>query len=320
MSRKSVLASLLFSEIEHDVEKADIAILNQETILGGTEYGLSSYPCFNSPQEVGDAEVDAGFDVVLCATNHALDIGAKGIYSELNYWRTNHPEIGCLGIHDSYENQNQIYVKEVNGIKIAILNYTFGTNGIKMPSSEQYLVDYLEEERIRNDVASAKELADFVMVSPHWGIEYHHEIDGSQVDWTNLFLECGVDLVIGTHPHCIQPIEVLEREDGHKMLVYYSLGNYVNGTNEDGDKIIQRVVGGMAKVTVRKYEDGTVGISYYTVVPLICHFGVKEEYKVYKLEDYTDELAQANLIKLQAPSFSRQACVDIIKQVWPATE
>ncbi|MBQ9437318.1 MAG: CapA family protein, partial [Lachnospiraceae bacterium] len=165
----------LFENVLSEVQGADLAIVNQETILGGSELGgYTGYPTFNSPYEVGDAEAKAGFDVVLFATNHALDRGAKGIENCLAFWRDYHPEIMITGIHDSEEDQNQIRVLEKNGIKIAILNYTYGTNGIQMPKGKPYLVDYLSEARIREEAAKAKEIADFVIVCPHWGTEYSH--------------------------------------------------------------------------------------------------------------------------------------------------
>lgn len=170
----------LFANVKSDIESAYIAIANQEVILGGRDLGLSGYPAFNGAFEVGDSLVNSGFDVILHATNHALDKGKQGIINCINYWRTNHPEISFLGINDSSEMQDSICVKEVNGIKIAILNYTYGTNGISMPSDMPYAVNLLDKEKIARDIELAKTQSDFIVVCPHWGIEYTNEFNREQ--------------------------------------------------------------------------------------------------------------------------------------------
>lgn len=143
----------LFENIKEDIKAYDVAIVNQEVILGGVELGLSGYPTFNGAYEVADAIANAGFNVVLHATNHTLDKGKKGVFNTMNYWETNYPEIAVLGMNKSKEEQdNNIYVYEKDGIKIAFLNYTYGTNGIKPPSDMPYIVNYLDREKIEQDV------------------------------------------------------------------------------------------------------------------------------------------------------------------------
>ena len=207
-----------FANVRDEIEAADIAIVNQEVILGGRDIGLSGYPSFNGAFEVGDAIADAGFDIVLHATNHTIDRGSQAVRNYLNFWETEHPEIAVLGIHGSAEDQSNIYVREENGIKIAFLNYTYGTNGISIPSDMPYCVDLLERDRLVNDIAKAEEMADFTVVLPHWGTEYVLEPDADQEYWTQIMFDCGVDLVIGTHPHVIEPVEMIETEE-HSMLV-----------------------------------------------------------------------------------------------------
>lgn len=306
---------------EHTLEEslaADIAIVNQEVILGGAELGISGYPSFNAPYEVGDALVAAGFDVVLHATNHALDKGKKGLVNCLSFWETTYPEMTVLGIYDSEEEQQNIFVIEKEGIRIAILNYTYGTNGIAMPKDMPFAVDMLTETKVRKDLELANQLADFVIVCPHWGTEYRLQPDSSQKKWTGLFLEYGVDLVLGTHPHVIEPIEWLTNETtGERMLVYYSIGNYVNWTSGKGEGIANRMVGGMAKVTIRVDETGNAFISEYGVDPVVCHLEKKTNgITVYLLEEYTKELAEQNAIRTQDEKFSLQYCVDLCDKVW----
>ncbi|MCR4896076.1 MAG: CapA family protein [Lachnospiraceae bacterium] len=306
------------NEAEH-IAAADLALVNQEVIIGGEALGVSGYPAFNAPTQIGDALVDAGFDVICQATNHALDKGKRGILNDLAYWEEAHPEIAVLGIQDTPEEQEEIRLYEQNDITVAILNYTYGTNGIPLPEDMPYAVDLLEESRVRSDLQRAEELADFTVVVPHWGTEYRLSPDSMQEKWTRIFLEEGADLVLGAHPHVIEPVEwVGTEEDPEQMLVYYSLGNFVNWTSGTGDGTANRMVGGMAEVTIgRDPVTGEVEITDYGIRALVCHVrsgigGVT----VYDLADYTDALAGENEILKQDGHFSRDYCVDLCDNVW----
>ncbi len=308
----------LFANVKSEIESADLALVNQEVILGGTELGLSGYPAFNGAYEVGDALVEAGFDVILHATNHSLDKGKTGLLNCISFWKTNYPDIGVLGIQLSKDEQNTIYVKEVNGIKIAILNYTYGTNGIPLPSDMPYAVNLLDREKVSSDVAKAKENADFIIVCPHWGTEYIHGISSYQQEWAEYFTSLGVNLVLGTHPHVIEPVEWIEAENGvGGTLVYYSIGNFINATNETGDGVGDRMLGALAKVTIKKNSDGTVSIADYGVCPVVTHMktGVGQ-ITTYRLQDYTEILASENEILYQDSGFSYQHCVNLCREVF----
>lgn len=307
----------LFQEVGKDIQKADLALVNQETILGGEELGISSYPCFNSPYEVGDAEAKTGFDVILQATNHALDVGAQGILNDIYFWENRYPYISCLGIYDSQEDQdNDIFVYEKDGIKISILNYTYGTNGIELPSGMPFAVNYMKKEQMKRDIAKAKSMSDFVIVCPHWGTEYRLTEDESQKKWTQFFLEEGVNLVIGAHPHVIEPVKWVRNDAGQEMLVYYSLGNFVNGTENTDGSPADRMIGGMAEVTIGYNEYGAVSVLDYGVEPIVCHMAEGSEYTVYYLKDYTEELAQKNIAKTLDADFSLEYCNNLVNQVW----
>lgn len=308
----------LFANTRDEIQAADLALVNQEVIIGGEELGISGYPAFNAPYAVGDALTDAGFDVVCHGTNHALDKGKKGLVNCLSFWESNYPEIGVLGIHGTAQDQEEIYIYEQDGIRIAILNYTYSTNGVAMPSDMPFAVDMLEEEKVLEDLRRAEELADFTIVCPHWGTEYRLEADSFQKKWTKLFLENGVDLVLGTHPHVIEPIEwKTDEETGHEMLVYYSLGNFVNWTSGIGEGIANRMVGGMAQVTIGLDESGEAFIKEYGVMPLVAHLeeGVNGV-TVYPLDEYTDELARSNRIVVQDSAFSLQYCEELCEKIW----
>ena len=308
----------MFENIKSDVQEAEIAIVNQEVILGGKELGLHGYPSFNGAFEVGDALVDAGFNVILHATNHSLDRGKTALLNCLNFWKTTYPNVGVLGIFDSQESyDNDIYVYEQDGVKIAILNYTYGTNGIALPDGMPYAVAMLEEEKVVSDIQKANEIADFVVVCPHWGVEYQHEQNSDQEYWADLFMENGVDLVIGTHAHYIQPVEMLTDEAGNQMLVYWSLGNFINSTSGTGAGTSDRMVGAMAEVTVAKSEEGEIYIKDYGVEPLVTQllYG-PQEITTYKLADYTEELAVNNKVIEKDSAFSLEYCQNLCKEVF----
>ncbi|MCM1045825.1 MAG: CapA family protein [Candidatus Gastranaerophilales bacterium] len=310
--------SPIFANLTEEIGGADLALVNQEVIIGGEELGISGYPAFNAPCEIGDALVEAGFDVVCHATNHALDKGKRGLLNCLAFWGTQYPDMAVLGIAESQAERDEIYVYEQDGIKIAILNYTYGTNGIALPEDMPYGVNLLQEEQVLSDLQRANQEADFVIVCPHWGTEYNLGISAEQERWTQIFLENGVDLVLGTHPHVIEPIEWVEDADsGRETLVYYSLGNFVNWTSGQGDGVANRMVGGMAQVTVGQNEQGDVCVVDYGVLPLVCHvesgFG---GVRVYALEDYSQELAEQNVIVEQDPHFSLEYCLELCQEVW----
>ena len=307
----------LFTNVKDYVSKADLAMVNQETIIGGSIFGYTGYPSFNTPNELVDAEVQAGFDVLLFATNHAYDKGEKGVRNCMEYLDTTHPTLGYVGINQSDEDRETIYTYESNGIIVAILNYTYGHNGTKLPKDMEYLINELDEKKVRADIRKAEELADFTIVCPHWGTELEHTIDENQEKWAEIFLEEGVDLVLGAHPHVIEPIEWMTHENGHQMLVYYSLGNFVNGTNSTGHGVTNRMVGAMADVRIERSEEtGEVEIVDYDALPLVCHMAEQTEYTVYFLKDYTEELANHNLIIHQDSEFTKDLCESIIDQVF----
>lgn len=289
-----------YTHLTDEISSVDLAIINQETILGGAEFEYAGYPRFNTPDAMGHAIVNAGFDVILHATNHTMDKGSKGVENCLSFWKTNYPEVTVLGIYDSKEAQDTITVVEKNGIRIAMLNYTYSLNGISVPENKKYLVTLLSwnnRDYIRKQIRAAKEVSDFVIVFPHWGTEYVYEPDKNQVFWTSLFAEEGVDLVIGTHPHVLEPVEWITRSDGKQMLVFYSLGNFISGQIE-----APRLLGGMAEVTLTETETG-IEITAASVIPVVTHYSDHVgdgTYSTYRLSEYTQELLELHGIHKRA--------------------
>lgn len=280
----------LYANIKPDIEKADISIINQETILGGESFDYTGYPLFNSPWEIGDAAIDAGFDVFTCATNHTLDMGWAGIEKEIEYFSKN-KNVVQIGVNSSADRNITYYEK--NSITFSLLNYTYGTNGIDLPSDKPWCVNLLEKETVTADIKEARENSDVVIVFAHWGTENSHEISEYQKEYTKLFSDLGVDIVIGTHPHVLQNVEwVTNEQSGKKMLVYYSLGNFISHQIQ-----LDQLCGGMAQIVVEKNGE-EISITSAKLVPLVCHYKRGENdkfvFNVYKLGDYTDELAASH--------------------------
>ena len=310
----------LFTHIVDDVRAADVAVLNQETILGGTAFPYTGYPQFNSPQELGDAEVAAGFDVILKATNHTLDMGYDGVRVELEYWKNNHPEVAIIGMADpdgdgvcpaGTRNTAGPYIFEKDGLRIAMLNYTNIWNlNIDVSHDGQVVAD-MSEEALYADIAAAHEQADLVVVFPHWGAEYETSPSEGERYWASVMQDAGADVVIGGHPHVIQPVEVWGEGDD-RMLIIWSVGNYVSNMWE-----AYKVVGGMATVDFVKDDDGA-RVEAYEFMPVICQrMPNSPELTAYKLPDYTDELAAASSIRETDPAsgYSKQWYIDFCAEV-----
>ncbi|MFT4416014.1 CapA family protein [Fredinandcohnia humi] len=225
--------------------KPDLTIANQETIVGGTEIGLSSYPSFNSPFEVADALKDAGVDIVSIANNHTLDRGERAILSATDYLT----KIGIeyTGGYQNLEDKARIRVLNRNGIKIAFLSYTYGTNGIPVPQGKDYLVNLIDMKLIKEDIMKAKQQADVIAVSMHWGNEYQLLPTDQQKSLAQELADEGVNLIIGHHPHVLQPMEWLTGKNGNKTFVVYSLGNFISGQMWD-----YKDIGGVLQIEIVK--------------------------------------------------------------------
>lgn len=300
-----------YENIKSDISAADIAVINQETMLGGSSFAYAGYPCFNTPWEVGDAAINAGFDIFTCATNHSLDVGYAGIEQECKYFDS-HPEVTHVGTYDSEEEYNSVVYYEKNGIKFAILNYTYGTNGISIPESKPWCVNMMDKEKITADVNAAKQNSDVVIVFPHWGTENSTSVSDYQREYIKLFSELGVDIVIGTHPHVLQPVEWVENEQtGKKMLVYYSLGNFISHQTS-----LNQLCGGMAQITVEKRGE-EISITSAKLTPVVCWYkssSGKFSFSVYKLSEYTDELGSSHAQSGATPEYFEKYAKEIVPE------
>ncbi|TFJ92083.1 CapA family protein [Lentibacillus salicampi] len=268
-----------------------ITIANQETMIGGEELGLSTYPAFNSPYAVGDALKDAGVDVVSLANNHTLDGGEEAIMSAIDHWEN--IDMMYTGAYKSKKDRNQLRVYHTDeGISVAFLAYTYGTNGIPVPGGKDYLVNLIDREIMGERIKEAKQQADAVILSLHYGNQYERMPSTEQKDLVQFAADKGVDVVLGHHPHVLQPIDWVRGKDGHQTLVAYSLGNFLSGQDE-----FYRRIGGIFKFTIEKSTEGaeeTIEVKAPKFMPTFVKFRNSANYEVapmYQLTD--DELADS---------------------------
>ena len=299
-----------YERIADYIAEPDVAILNQETIIS-TEHNVSSYPMFNSPVEVGEEMLEIGFDVFNIATNHSLDCGEKGLVSAINFWKSKNA-VTC-GAYLNADDMSNIPVNEVNGVKIAYLGFTESANGLSLPQdSDVILVRAADESLLQQRIIKAKEVADVVIVSAHWGNEYTHEPTDAQRELAEKLAMWGADVIIGTHPHVIQPVEYITNRDGRKTLVAYSLGNFISAQNRG-----PRMLGGMLNFEVVKNNTtGEIALENVKFSGVVTHFGYGcSNIRVYPLEAYTEELASKHGVLSKTSSFSLQYLYDILNEV-----
>ena len=273
----------MLAELKPIISNFDLAFYNQETILGGTELGLSTYPRFNSPYEVGDAFIDSGFNLVALANNHTLDRGEKAIINSSNYWKEK--GIYTAGSYSKQEDRDNIEIREVNGIKYALLSYTSWTNGLSIPGGKTYLLNRYSEEVVKQDIEKVRDKVDLLMVSMHFGNEYSHTPSADQKKAANYLASLGVDIVIGHHPHVVQPIEFI-----NDTLVVYSLGNVISA-----QRGIEKLTGLMVSLDVIKdFETSEISFSNIEAELLYTYSsyskGYRSNFKVYPYTKLTDSI------------------------------
>lgn len=270
----------MLEHIKERVKDYDLAYYNQETILGGTELGLSTYPLFNSPYEVGDAFIDAGFNLVSLATNHTIDKGEKGVLNSRNYWNQQ-ADVLAAGSYSSFEERDKVVIKEVNGIKYAFLSYTTYTNGLIVPTGKEYLVNVYDEDLIKEEITRYRDQVDLLMVAMHWGTEYMTYPTNEQKEISEYLASLGVDLIIGTHPHVIEPIEYID-----DTLVIYSLGNFIS--SQIG---VERLTGLMLSLNIKKKEyHGKTTISFEDIEGTLIYTDRNNGYIVYPYDMLTNNI------------------------------
>ncbi|MDR3193272.1 MAG: CapA family protein [Treponema sp.] len=264
---------------------ADLAFINQETVLGRESFGYSGYPRFNTPQALAKNLADVSFDIINQANNHVMDKGEEGIRDTIAVW-DGIPGATYLGIHRSREERdNRKIVIEKNGIRIGFLAYTYGTNGLLLPRDKPYLVSLIDRKTMSAEIGALRPLCDFLVVSMHWGEEYTLDPSAEQTALAEFLAKEEVDLVIGHHPHTLQPQAYIPRPGGKQMLCFYSLGNFMSGQIRT-----ETLFGGLMYVKLSK-KDGNTTIADTGIIPVITHYEQGfTGFRVYPLYQYTGEL------------------------------
>ncbi|MFD2760101.1 CapA family protein [Lentibacillus juripiscarius] len=268
-----------------------ITFANQETMIGGEVLGLSSYPTFNSPYAVGGALKNAGVDVVSLANNHTLDGGEEAIKSAIEHWEK--IDMMYTGAYKSKADSNELRVYETDeGISVAFLAYTYGTNGIPVPAGKDYLVNLIDKERMSKRMKEANQQADAVVLSLHYGNQYERMPSKEQKDLVQFAADNGADVVLGHHPHVLQPVDWVKGKNGHRTLAVYSLGNFLSGQDE-----FYRRIGGIFKFAIEKTIKGekeTIEVKAPRFMPTFVKFKDWANYEVAPMHELTnDELTNA---------------------------
>lgn len=262
--------SYVFSDVEYYLQTADISVGNLETTFAGKEVGYSNYPTFNTPEALGYNLKKLGIDVLSTANNHSLDKRYNGLVSTLNY--LDDAGIAHTGTYASEEAQNEILIQNVKGIKIAFLSFTYGTNGIPVPSGKDYCINLIDKDLIKKQIELAQEKKpDLICVFMHWGVEYVTKQNSSQEELADFLFENGVDVVLGGHPHVLQPMEkrTITLPDGSTKdgFIVYSLGNFISGQRKENTR-----TSAILNLTFTKNgETGKISIDNASYLPIYMY-------------------------------------------------
>lgn len=282
-----------FANMADIFKAADLAVISQDTVLGGIELGATSTETgiFNTAVELADGMADAGINVVLAANNHIMDEGSAGLNTMMSYFSTKYPNITLLGVNNSREAKDEPVYVETNNIKIAMINYSYGSNQTADLDASPYLLNQYDEDWLSDILKQAREEADFIIAFPFWGEQNSMDYTQEQERQAQFLADNGVDLIVGSYHHVVEPVKWITAENGDRTLVYYSLGNFQSIQNT-----VENMLGGQANVTISKEEDGT-HISDYSLDFVVTHYEQREssEYydivTTYPLADYTSDLA-----------------------------
>ncbi len=295
----------LYENVRYIIEDADVAVLNQETIISqsneirGANGGAL---LFNSPPEVADAVIDLGFDVFTMANNHLLDFGASALEESISFWNGKAIEnnLTVLGAYLNEEDANNIRIREVNGVKIAFLAYAEHLNGNEIPyDSPLRVVMTYEEDVIERQIKEASAQADAVIVSAHWGVDDVQIVNPEQIALANKMVNWGADVILGCHTHTAETMEWIERDDGTRGFVYYSMGNFICAQTDNFN-----LVGEIPEFDlVVDGETNELTVENVSCVPTIVHYddGNFSNMRIYPYSKYTPELAASHGIPYAIP-------------------
>lgn len=266
----------MFTYIKPMIKDYDLKYMNQESTIGGKNLGITAYPSFNAPDEIGDNLVDLGFNMVSLANNHSLDRGSQALLYSNNYWKSKN--VVTAGAYSTQEERDTVVIHEKNGIKYAFLSYTTSSNAY-LPNG--YYVNYYSDELAKKDIEAASD-ADIIIVAMHWGTEYTNSETQSQTRIAEYLSSLGVDIIIGTHPHVVQPITYI-----NNTLVIYSLGNFISNQLVLG---VNQGTGMMVFVDIVMDKDGNISFENLDYELLLSYSEDSTNFKVIPYSNLTDEL------------------------------
>lgn len=276
------------------IKPADIAVINQETLICGDGCEPSTYPRFNSPEELGDYMIDIGFDVFTIANNHTLDKDEDGLEACLDYW-DDHNDVVVAGAYRNKQDKQRTRTKTVEGVKFSFLSYTEFLNGLSLPKNSDMIIGNANDvDGMINDIKRAKMVSDICVVSLHWGVENSDVISDFQRETAKKLADAGADIIIGNHPHVLRDIEVIKAADGRETLCAYSLGNLISAQS-----VGQNLIGGVLQFNVVvNLDDMSYELKDIKLVPIVTHYDYGyANVRIYKLSDYTKELADSHGVK-----------------------
>lgn len=269
----------MFTEVEPLIKNHDLAYYNQESNIGGKKLGLSAYPRFNSPEEIGDTMVNLGFNLVSLANNHTMDKGEEGVINSVEYWKTK-PGVYYTGEALSWEDrESNIKILEKNGIKYAFFSYTTVTNGLLPPSGKEYLTNIYEKSKVEKDIKKVKDKVDLIIVAMHWGEEYTVNPSSNQKQVAQELSNMGVNLVLGNHAHSIQPVEMI-----NDTLVFYALGNFISAQDTP-----DKQTGALVTLNIKK-ENNKITFNDIKANLIYTYFTGSRNFKVYPYANLNSSL------------------------------
>lgn len=288
-STKQYDFSYVYDDIKDYTSSADITIGSLETTFAGEDRGYSNYPVFNSPDSLATGLKDIGVDVISLAGNHALDYGYSGICRTIDV--LDNVGISHLGTYKSAEDQDKILIKDVKGVKIAFINYTYGTNGIPVPSDKPYCLNLIDKDLISKQIKQAKEQnVDMIVACMHWGTEYKTSANDEQKELADFLFKSGVDIILGNHPHVLEPMEkkTITLYDGSTkdVFVVYALGNF---TADQRAEITRDSA--ILNLDITKDSDGKILINKVSYVPIYMYKNSAAKVHKFKILDIEKSIA-----------------------------
>lgn len=300
--------SPIFQFTNQYTQNTDLAYINLETVCAGDEYGLSSYPLFNGPLEMLDTLARSGFDWLSLSSNHSLDAGEEGLQTEIQYLKTHHPEITTSGAYLTQAQVQTPVVRDVNGVRVGLASFTYGLNGMSLSDGYDWMIDVYRKadgsinyELIQERLNALNQVSDVQIVSMHWGEEYSTHTTNEQTELAKFLNKQGVEVIIGTHPHVIQPVEWIRTSD-QTTLVYYSLGNFLSAQN-----MAETMIGGMAQFQIDyNFDTGEVTFENVKFIPTVtCISSDLRTYRTTTLAEYSEGLQADHFITVSGEDLSK---------------